>query len=236
MKVLYIFPHPDDESFGPGPAIAQQLKNGHDVHLLTLTKGGATKQRFKYNYSVEEMGNVRFKEMLCVEKVLNLTGMNVIDLPDSGLKEMDPREIEEAIAKEVKRINPDVMVTYAVHGVSGFHDHLVSHAVVKRVYCDLKGQKGINLKRLALYTVSGETTSKNGGFQLQASPDDLIDCIMNASQDSMNKGMEALDCYKTYTEVIEKSGVKDKLTPRVCFEFFQEDVTPPCDSIFYGLD
>ena len=45
MKFLYIFPHPDDESFGPTAGMFLQLEQGHEVHLLTLTKGGATKER-----------------------------------------------------------------------------------------------------------------------------------------------------------------------------------------------
>ena len=58
MRVLYIFPHPDDESYGPAVAISRQRRQGHEVYLLSLTKGGATKQRFKYGYSVAEMGEV----------------------------------------------------------------------------------------------------------------------------------------------------------------------------------
>jgi LmbE family N-acetylglucosaminyl deacetylase len=76
--------------------MTKQRRQGHGVYLLTLTKGGATRQRFKYDYSIEEMGDVRFREMLEVEKVLGLSGMTVLDMPDSGLKEMDPRVIENA--------------------------------------------------------------------------------------------------------------------------------------------
>lgn len=56
MKILYIYPHPDDESFGPGHVMAKQVRDGHEVYLLTLTKGGATWQRFKYNHTIAEMG------------------------------------------------------------------------------------------------------------------------------------------------------------------------------------
>ncbi len=72
MKLLYIFPHPDDESFGPAGAINQQINDGHEVHLLTLTKGGATQVRHKLNLNIEEMGAIRHKEMLNVKEVLNL--------------------------------------------------------------------------------------------------------------------------------------------------------------------
>ena len=63
MKILYIYPHPDDESFGPAHAMSKQRREGHEVYLLTLTKGGATKQRYKLGYTVEEMGEIRKKEM-----------------------------------------------------------------------------------------------------------------------------------------------------------------------------
>ena len=69
-KILYIFPHPDDESFGPAAVMYSQIGKGHDVYLLTLTKGGATQQRHKLGLTVEEMGEVRYREMQEVEKVL----------------------------------------------------------------------------------------------------------------------------------------------------------------------
>jgi hypothetical protein len=40
MKILYIFPHPGDESFDPAGAIHSQVIAGHEVDLLTLTRGG----------------------------------------------------------------------------------------------------------------------------------------------------------------------------------------------------
>src|SRR6476661_7151913 len=104
MRILYIFPHPDDESFGPAPVIGQQIEYGQEVFLLTLTKGGATKMRHTLGLSVDQMGEIRYREMLQVEKVLRLTGMTVLDLPDSGLQEMDPREIEKIMAEHIKLI------------------------------------------------------------------------------------------------------------------------------------
>ena len=67
-------------------------------------------------------------------KVLDLSGLTVLDLPDSGLKGLDPREIERVLGEQIVKIRPAVLVTYPVHGISGFHDHLVTHAVVKREF------------------------------------------------------------------------------------------------------
>jgi len=230
MKILFIFPHPDDESFGPAPAIAFHRRKGDQVYLLTLTKGEATKQRFRLGVDKKEMGEIRFREMQCVEKVLKLTEMKVLDLPDNELKELNPIEIENVVENHIHQIKPDVVVTYAVHGISGFFDHLVSHAVVKRVFCKLKMEGSEYPKRLALFTRRGEP-KKDGKFRLEASRDKDIDCIIHCSRDDMNKFENALDCYETYQEVIEQSKVRDEVGSEVPFEIFNESHDPPLESL-----
>ena len=231
MKILYIYPHPDDESFGPAHVMHKQIRDGHEVYLLTLTKGGATKQRFKYDLSIDEMGEVRYKEMLDVKEVLRLSDMKVLDLPDSGLKEMDPQEIEKVIEEEIKRVEPNVVVSYPVHGISGFHDHLIAHAIVKRVFVDLKDKLSY-LKRLAFITLKKEDAEKSKHFALSGSSEDEIDCIINVESIDIEAAHKALDCYKTFRETIEKSGVKNFIVEKSCFEIFGENFTPPLTDLF----
>ncbi|WP_171032818.1 PIG-L family deacetylase [Fodinibius saliphilus] len=230
MKILYVFPHPDDESFGPAPAIAAQRRKGDEVYLLTLTKGEATKQRFRLGVDKEEMGQIRYKEMQCVENVLDLNGMKVCDLPDDGLKELDPQEIEIVIRDHVEEIKPDILVTYAVHGISGFEDHLVSHAVVKNVYCDLRRSGESYPRRLAFFTRFSEDDS-GGKFNLSSSKQAEIDCWVEANDEDYQKFEDALDCYETYQQVIEESNVKEEVGYRVPFEIFQENFDPPLQAL-----
>jgi N-acetylglucosamine malate deacetylase 2 len=231
MKILYIYPHPDDESFGPAHAMSKQRREGHEVYLLTLTEGGATRQRHALGYSIEEMGKIRKSEMQDVARVLDLSGMTVMDLPDSGLKEMDPAEIEKVIKQYIEKIKPDVVVTYPVHGISGFHDHLVCHAVVKRVYTELKKTSGY-LRRLAFITISEDQASRATFFHLSGSKEEEIDCIYTVEQIDQDNCRRALDCYLTFQETIEKSGIKSFITAETLFEIFQEDHTPPLNDLF----
>jgi LmbE family N-acetylglucosaminyl deacetylase len=235
MKILYIFPHPDDESFGSAHVISKQRRQGHEVHLLTLTKGGATKQRHKFGYTIEEMGEVRFKEMMEVKKVLDLSSMVVLDMPDSGLKEMDPREIEKIIEEHIEKIRPDVLVTYAVHGVSGFPDHLVSHAVVKRVFEFMKEKYGYP-QRLALTTITEEDASKFTHFRLNHSKMEDIDCIVETGETDLENAIKALSCYKTYEAVIQDSAIRDFIQKSVVFEIYKEKHDPKLTDLFEGLD
>jgi len=228
MRILYIFPHPDDESFGPARAISAQVRAGHGVALLTLTKGGATKQRLRLGYSVEQMGEVRYREMLEVAKVLGLSDLTVLDLPDSGLKELDPRRIETVVADHIVRVRPDIVVSYPVHGISGFHDHLVAHAVVKRVYLELRDRGADYLKRLAFFTLTEDQAERaSGAHRLSSSTPGEIDCIVSVDEGDMETFRRALDCYRTYKAMIERTGVRETLDRRVAFELFQQDFDPP---------
>ncbi|WP_114985680.1 PIG-L deacetylase family protein [Cyclonatronum proteinivorum] len=225
-RILYIFPHPDDESFGPAPGIAQQLKQGHEVFLLTLTKGGATRVRHDLGLSVEEMGEVRLKEMIAVEQTLGLTGMTVLDLPDSGLKDMCPMDIEQVLRAHIEELKPDVIITYAVHGISGFFDHLVSHACVKRVFCEMKREGSPYPKRLAFFTMGPDSITE-GHFTLKASPAEDIDCVIEVTDDEAKIGYDALMCYQTYLDTIAKTGVDKRVHDNIHFEFFGESFDPP---------
>ncbi|MBD3337425.1 MAG: PIG-L family deacetylase [Candidatus Eisenbacteria bacterium] len=233
VKALYIYPHPDDESFGPAPAMSLQRRQGHEVHLLTLTRGGATKQRHKHGYSVEEMGRVRFEEMQDVARVLDLSSMKVLDLPDGGLQELDPREIEAVIRDEVERLAPDVLVTYPVHGTSGFPDHIVTHAVVKRVYVEAR-ERIAPLRRLAFLSV----TEREAGlfpWPLKFSKLEEIDAVVPVGADDLERGRRCLDCYVTYKETIAETRMRELLQDEIVYEFYREDFKPPLSDIFDRL-
>lgn len=236
MKFLYIFPHPDDESFGPAPGISKQVRMGHQVYLLTLTRGEATRVRFKLGVTKAEMGEIRYREMQEMAKVLNLTELIVLDLPDSGLKELDPRIIENVISNTIERIRPQIIITYPVHGISGFHDHLVTHAVVKRVFAELSSLDNTYLRRLAFFTLSEPTEKVDGIHQLNYSTQEEIDCIMQVDDVDVKNFHRALDCYKTYQEVIEASGVRKMITQEVHYEIYRENHHPPLKDLTQGID
>ena len=233
MKILYIFPHPDDESFGPVAAMHRQLKDDHEVYLLTLTKGEATKQRFKLNLSKAEMGEVRYREMQAVASVLGLTGMEVLDLPDGQLNEMDPRDIEKVIQRSIDDIKPDILVSYPVHGISGFHDHLVTHAVVKRVYLEMKENGADYLKRLSFFTLpdNEQPVFQGNQIRLKHTHPSRIDCVMHLETEDIEMFKKCLSCYETYKETIEESKVVEKIGDTIYFEFFGEHLDTPIDDI-----
>jgi len=235
MRTLYIFPHPDDESFGPAPVIYRQIQNGEEVHLLTLTRGGATKMRYKYDLSIKEMGDVRYKEMLKVKDVLGLSSMEVLDLEDGGLAKINPIDFEDLLYKKIFDLKPDIIVTYPIHGISGHHDHLYIHAILKRMMAVQRRKNNPNwtVKRLAFFTLPRpDGTEKSGGnSHVNTTKKENIDCIVNLTSLEKAKLKEALYCYETFIDVILETGVIEGIGDKVHFEFFEESFQPPIDQL-----
>jgi len=233
MRILYIFPHPDDESFGPARAIATQQRYGHEVYLLTLTKGEATKARHKFGWTLEQMGAARHREMQDVKATLDLADMRILNLPDGKLKELDPWSVEEVIREEMLRVRPHVVVTFPIHGISGFHDHIVTHTAVTRVYLELRGLDHPWLKRLAFFTLIA--TPANFPWHVNITKPEEIDCAFEASEADMERFHKALDCYVTYADVIAATKIHEVFGKDVYFEIFREDHKPPLRDLFDEL-
>jgi len=233
-RILYIFPHPDDESYGPAAAIDNNVKAGHEVHLLTLTKGGATSVRHELNLSIEQMNQVRYKEMLNVEKTLHLSSMSVLDFPDGGLKELDILDIEKAIEDHILKIKPNIVVTYPVHGTSTHSDHIVCHAAVKHVFLALK-KNNENLMRLAFFGLTEEDNEAIPVRDFMTIKEDETDCVVSFSPDNVGAAHKSLDCYVTYKPMIENSNIKAAFTKSLSFEFYMETFNPPVASLTENL-
>ena len=214
--------------------MARQRRQGHTVSLLTLTKGEATTQRDRLGYSRDKMAQVRYEEMQDVAEVLDLADLTVTDFPDGRLDDLDPRRLEDVIAEHVRDVQPDVVVTYAGHGISGHPDHLVTHAVVKRVWCALREQVEDAPKRLAFFTLR-EDNKTDRPEHLKGSADALIDCVVPFEEKDREKARAALDCYATYQQVIARHQPLKHMAEGVCFELFQEGHTPPLGDLLDRL-
>lgn len=234
MRVLYVFPHPDDESFGPAGVMHKQIREGHEVFLLTLTKFGTVKHGVKLDLSENEIGEIRRKEMLKVSETLELTGLSILDFNDSKLKNTDPRVLESAVIKGIQNTKPNVVVTYPIHGITGFEDHIITHSIVKRAFVEAKDEFPF-IKRLAFYTLTEEQANSEKRFPLIGSGRNDIDCIVEITETDIEKNRRALDCYVTYKEVIEKTQKKEHINRYNAFEFFKEDFAPPVNELFEGL-
>ena len=233
MKILYIFPHPDDESFGPAGAINQQVRGGDEIYLLTLTRGGATKARFMLGLSIEEMGAVRFQEMQRVKETLGIKEMIILDYEDGGLAKLHPAQLQSLVAKWILRIKPNIVVTYPIHGGSGHHDHIALHSAVRNVYHRLQPGSAF-LKRLAFFTlpdIDKPMFLEDGIPRVTWTPRERIGVVIQLSDQDIEAMKSALLCYETYQHMVKTTRVIERIGDKVHFELSLEQYDVPLSSL-----
>lgn len=229
MRLLYVFPHPDDESFGPALAISKQLRQGHEVHLLTLTRGEATRQREKLGVSLEEMRRIRLAEMQCVRKVLGLTSMEVLEYPDGGLDGINPLRLEDEISRRILSVDADILVTYPVHGISCHPDHIVTHSIVKGAFAASAERK----RRLAFFVLL--PTDQPEPVPLRTAKPEMVGCGVEVDDEDIERARRALACYESYRDIVEERDPIRRAGRTVWFELWQERFDPPLSDLTAGL-
>jgi LmbE family N-acetylglucosaminyl deacetylase len=233
-RLLLIFPHPDDETYGCGGTILKYVAEGAEVSLLTLTKGEASSQGAALGLTTAQMGEKRAEEMYRLRDHYGLSELVLLDFPDGKLADLDPRTLEEAVARTIIRLQPQVVVSYPPHGVSGFIDHLISHAVVKRVFAELRDSVPA-LQRFAMQTVDRETAAA-APRALRFDTDEAIDCRIDGSAYREGKRI-ALEIQQSISAVIASDNTSGiLLRPYEHYCFWQEQFSPWVDDLFFGLD
>jgi LmbE family N-acetylglucosaminyl deacetylase len=128
-RLMAVLAHPDDESFGMGGTLAKYASEGVEVFLLTATRGEGGRFRGRRQGDPDHPGRsalaaLREAELRAAASVLGLRGVTLLDYADQHLDRADPREAAGRIATELRRIRPDVVLTFGPDGAYGHPDHI----------------------------------------------------------------------------------------------------------------
>lgn len=115
MRLLAVFPHPDDE-IGASGTLAKHVQRGDAAKILWLTRGELASQ-FGDRPS-QEVARIREGHGHAVAEMIGAEG-EFLDFPDSSLT--GGREESVAIAEVVVAWKPDLVVTWNPHDVHPDH-------------------------------------------------------------------------------------------------------------------
>lgn len=135
-RLLAIFAHPDDESFGAGGLLAKYAHQGVRVIVLSVTCGDAGIQ----GVSSIEASKIRHGELLRAARQLGGEAY-CLGYPDGKLTDTNPKILLEHIAAWICLVQPQVILTFGPDGVSGHPDHITVSQMVTKAYdrCYNKG-------------------------------------------------------------------------------------------------
>ena len=129
LRLMAVFAHPDDESLGTGGALAKYAAEGVEVFLLTATRGDAGRYRGLARDDPQHPGPAalavtRERELRAAAAALGVMEVSLLEYQDQGLDSAPPREVISAIAGHVRRVRPQVVVTFGPDGAYGHADHV----------------------------------------------------------------------------------------------------------------
>ena len=125
LRLMLILAHPDDESLGNGGIIAKYAAEGVKTYLVTATRGesgwfGPEDE----NPGPEALGRIREGELRDAAEILGLQEVNFLDYRDGELADADSDEVVGKIVTHIRRIRPQVVVTFDQNGLYGHPDHI----------------------------------------------------------------------------------------------------------------
>ena len=125
LRLMCVLAHPDDESLGTGGTLAKYAAEGIETHVVTATRG----ERGRFSDGQERpgddvVGRVREAELRAAARELGVHEVTVLGCPDGGLDSVDPERTQDTIAGLLRRVRPQVVITFGPEGAYGHPDHI----------------------------------------------------------------------------------------------------------------
>lgn len=127
FRLMTIFAHPDDETFGCAGVMLRTVRAGAAVAVVSATRGEAGEIADPQLATPERLGEVREQELRNACAVLGVTDVSFLDYRDGQLNQADPQEAIGRIVAKLRAFHPDIVITFNANGMYGHLDHMAIH-------------------------------------------------------------------------------------------------------------
>jgi LmbE family N-acetylglucosaminyl deacetylase len=137
LRLMAVFAHPDDESLATGSLLARYAAEGVETYLVTATRGergwaGPPED----DPGPAALGSLREAELMAAADILGLREVNFLGYTDGDLDAADHQEATARIVAHLRRVRPQVVVTFGPNGAYGHPDHIaISQLALAAIVC-----------------------------------------------------------------------------------------------------
>lgn len=128
-NILFIYPHPDDETMASG-GLTFHLSKRNNVKVVSVTSGQYGDEILKL--PPEKLAEIRKKEFIRAVMNLGVKDYEIWDFTDGKLKQQTS-EVKSQIEKIISDFKPDLVVTYEKYGVYGHPDHIALSKIINEL-------------------------------------------------------------------------------------------------------
>ena len=139
LTLLTVFAHPDDESFACGGTLSRYASQGVRVVSICATRGEVGMISDPALATRETLGQVREEELREASRVLGVDELQFLGYLDSGMEgtaenrdpralaQADPQAVIGALVQQIRRLRPQIVITFDQEGIYGHPDHKAVH-------------------------------------------------------------------------------------------------------------
>ena len=122
--VLFVYAHPDDESFGVAGTAMKLKHSGHTTALLTLTRGdvGMWFGKERGAWTPDELAHERSKEWREATALIGFDRARLLEWPDGALAKGPTERVTADVVQFIREVRPDVVCTFGPEGSGSEHD------------------------------------------------------------------------------------------------------------------
>lgn len=205
-RVLAVFAHPDDETYGPGATLARLSAEGSEVRLITLTRGESASLGASHLYSPDLLAEVRERELGCACRALGISHYETFSFPDKALETVPYGELAAPVIKALEEFRPHLVITFEPEGISGHQDHRVVSKTLKRALDEIRPRRGGGPEhgtRLAYYVVPESAAARIEWRRILSVPDEKVTHAIEIGP-FLEAKAKAAQCHKTQLYMYER--------------------------------
>lgn len=155
--LLAVLAHPDDETFGTGGTLALYARGGVEVHLVCATRGEVGEVDPRLLRGFETVADRREAELRCAAEMLKLAGVYFMGYRDSGMPGSPDNHHPQALAAQpqeqvameiayfIRKLRPQVIITFDPMGGYGHPDHIAIHKATTQAF-EMAGDPAVRVK------------------------------------------------------------------------------------------
>lgn len=204
--ILAVYSHPDDETTVSGGTFMRYVQEGVEVYVMTATRGewGALGSGGMV-IAREELPAVREAELRANLEMYGVNPPTMLDYIDGALKDADFEEHVGLILAEMKRVNPDVVITWGPTGISRHDDHMATNVATDAAFA--RYRETVEPEPRLFYVAMHKDLLEEFDIHLdgpEANPTVNIDITANKS-----RKIQALRNYKSQEDAQEVADVME---------------------------
>lgn len=175
LRILVVFAHPDDESFGPAALLAKYAQLGASVFGLFFTSGQLGQTAMLPGPTPAELGRLRTQDLVDAAWIIGFRGLDVLNYLDGSLAEMPVPRLKSDVLTAFWRIRPNVVITFGPGGITHHPDHVAVYRATTRAFGWARSH-GWGVRQLYYSAVPPERAAEMNLVGLpDGSPNTLID-------------------------------------------------------------